>query len=113
MNSRAGSARAFVRTVRDVLSWRGQTRHVLQRVYEVRQLPAIGLFWGDQDRVIPAHHGQALCELLENCSMWRLPGGHFLHWQAPEVLAQALLSYLERPDYSRCRFHGAQAPISS
>lgn len=95
-NSSAGTARAFGRMVRDVINWRGQTRHVLQHLHRLRELPSVALFWGERDRVIPVSHGEALCALFENCSFWRLPsGGHFLHWQAPNALASALRSYLD------------------
>jgi pimeloyl-ACP methyl ester carboxylesterase len=98
MNGSADSGRAFARTVRDVIGWRGQTRLFLQRAQEIEDLPSIALFWGEQDRVIPIVHGEALCRVLENCSLWRLPGaGHFLHWQAPAALQSALLAYLEAP----------------
>jgi pimeloyl-ACP methyl ester carboxylesterase len=96
MNSLPGTGRAFARTVRDVINWRGQSRLFSQRAQEIVQLPAIALFWGEQDRVIPISQGEALCSVLDNCSLWRLPGaGHFLHWQAPRELADALLAYLD------------------
>jgi hypothetical protein len=77
----------------------------LQRVREVEQLPSIALFWGERDRVIPIRHGEALCALLENCTLWRLPGaGHFLHWQAPRELASAVLAYLDGPWLGPSRF---------
>jgi pimeloyl-ACP methyl ester carboxylesterase len=98
MNATIGTARAFGRTVRDVIDWRrGQTRQLLQHVDRLRQLPSMALFWGERDRVIPVHHGEALRALLENCSLCRLPGGHFLHWQAPEALAAAVSGYLGEP----------------
>jgi pimeloyl-ACP methyl ester carboxylesterase len=104
MNTSPGTARAFVRTVRDVIDWRGQRRHVLQRVHEIAELPSIALFWGERDRVIPVQQGEALCGLLENCSLWRLPGaGHFLRWEAPRVLAEAVLVYLGAQDLRRSR----------
>jgi pimeloyl-ACP methyl ester carboxylesterase len=103
-NSHPGTARAFARTLRDVIDWRGQRRHLLQRIREVTELPPIALFWGDRDRVIPIRHGQALCATLENCSLWSLRGGgHFLHWQAPKQLAEALLGYLDAPVVQRSR----------
>jgi pimeloyl-ACP methyl ester carboxylesterase len=108
VNSAPGTGRAFTRTVRDVINWRGQTRHLLQRVREVAQLPSIALFWGERDRVIPIRHGEALCALLDNCSLWRLPGaGHFLHWQAPHELASAVLAYLDGPWLGPARFKEA------
>jgi pimeloyl-ACP methyl ester carboxylesterase len=98
MNSLPGTGRAFGRTVRDVINWRGQSRLFSQRAHEIRQLPSIALFWGERDRVIPISQGEALCAALEHCSLWRLPNaGHFLHWQAPHALAGALLAYLDAP----------------
>jgi pimeloyl-ACP methyl ester carboxylesterase len=102
MNRMPGSARALARTIRDVIDWRGQTRHILHRIHQVQQLPAIGLFWGERDDVIPVQHGKALCNLLDNCTLWQLPdGGHFLHWQSPKLLASAVLSFLQRRDLER------------
>ena len=98
MNSLPGTGRAFARTVRDVINWRGQSRQFSQRAHEIRQLPSMALFWGEQDRVIPISQGEALCGALDHCSLWRLPNaGHFLHWQVPEALAAALLAYLDIP----------------
>lgn len=104
MNTSPGTARAFARTVRDVISWRGQTRHFLHRAGEVRTLPAIALFWGEKDRIIPIRQGEELCSVLENCTLERFPGaGHFLHWQRPHELATALSRYLDAPDVPRAR----------
>jgi pimeloyl-ACP methyl ester carboxylesterase len=104
MNSLPGTGRAFFRTVRDVINWRGQTRQFSQRAQEIHELPTIALFWGERDRVIPISQGEALCGALDNCSLWRLPGaGHFLHWQAPEVLASALVAYLDAPGLPHAR----------
>lgn len=108
-NCSPGTGRAFARTVRDVIDWRGQRRHILHRVHDVKQLPPIALFWGEKDRVIPIHHGRTLCKLLENCSLWQLPGaGHFLHWEAPDALADAVLSFLESPELKRARLGNAK-----
>jgi len=102
MNSSAGTARAFARTVRDVINWRGQTRYFLPRAEEVLPLPATRLFWGENDRIIPIRQGEELCSVLENCTLERFPGaGHYLHWQRPEELAVALLRYLAAPDVPR------------
>src|SRR4051794_7457640 len=51
MNARPGSARALARTAGDVIDWRGQTRHFLDRAREVRELPPLALYWGDRDPV--------------------------------------------------------------
>jgi len=104
MNATAGSARAFARTVRDVINWRGQKRFFLDRAHEVQELPAIALFWGEQDRIIPIRQGEELCSIVENCTLARFPGaGHFLHWERPRQLARELLAYLDAPSVPRAR----------
>ena len=50
MNGKPGSARAFARTVRDIIDWRGQRRGFFERVHEVGELPPIAVFWGDRDK---------------------------------------------------------------
>src|SRR5204863_1316791 len=42
----ARDRRAFSRTVRDVIGWRGQTRNLFDRITEVDELPPMRLFWG-------------------------------------------------------------------
>ena len=101
-SSMAGSARAFGRTVRDVINWRGQTRQFLQRAADAALLPPIQLFWGENDRIIPIRHGEELVATLQNCTLHRFPGaGHFLHWERPHELSQSLLTYLAAPHLPR------------
>ena len=103
-----GSARAFARTVRDVINWRGQTRHFLDRARDARALPAIAVFWGDHDRIIPIAHAEAFCSSLSGCTLHRFSGaGHFLHWERPKELASALLDYLQQPHVPRATIAAA------
>jgi pimeloyl-ACP methyl ester carboxylesterase len=107
-NSSPGTARAFARMVRDVIGWRGQTRQFLERAAEVQELPAIALFWGENDRIIPIRQGEQLADRLEHCALVRFPGaGHFLHWEQPRELGHALLDYLTEEDVARAALHGA------
>ena len=63
---------------------------------EFQALPAIALFWGADDRIIPIEQGEALCTALDNCTLERFSGaGHFLHWEQPYALAESLLRYLD------------------
>lgn len=97
VNALPGTARAFARTVRDVISWRGQTRHFLDRARDIRSLPPIELFWGDADRVIP--HAQAVktLEVMRGAQLTSFVGcGHFPQHQQPEALAAALLDFFDR-----------------
>ena len=112
LNRHPGTARAFVRTLRDVIDWRGQRRHVMHRVHEVEQLPSIALFWGEKDRVIPLEHGRALCSQFRGCSFWQLAdAGHFLHWEAPLQLAAALREYLDAPNLERTSVRQARSVL--
>lgn len=108
-------ARAFARTVRDVISWGGQTRQFLDRAGEIQPLPAVALFWGEDDRIIPIRQGEELCAVLENCVLERFPGaGHFLHWERPHALAESLLGYLSAPDVPPARLRSRErsaAPV--
>lgn len=105
LNTTAGTARAFGRTVRDVIDWRGQTRHFLARAADAPVLPPIHLFWGEDDRIIPIRQGEELAATLQNCSLHRFPGaGHFLHWQRPRELSRSLLAYFGAPTSPRAIF---------
>ena len=96
MNAIPGSARAFARSVRDVIDWRGQHRHFLDRAQEVGELPPVALFWGDADAVIPVAHGIQAASVLSGSSLTRFPGcGHFPHRQEPHRFAGALAEFLD------------------
>lgn len=113
LNIAPGTARAFARTVRDVINWRGQTRHFLERAAEVPVLPAMQLFWGENDRIIPIRHGEELVAALENCTLKRFPGaGHFLHWERSHELSQALLAYLAAPHIPRAALKAPRSAFS-
>jgi pimeloyl-ACP methyl ester carboxylesterase len=90
-----GSARAFSRTVRDVIRWRGQTRNLFDRIAEIDEPPPMRLFWGARDTILPISQGAAIAGLLENCELIRFEkGGHFVHWEEPEAVASALRAFL-------------------
>jgi len=109
VNSTAGTARAFARTVRDVIDWRGQTRHFLDRARDVQALPAMALFWGENDRIIPIRHGEALCSVLENCTLERFrDAGHFLHWERPRELSDSLLRFLDAQSLPPARLRASE-----
>src|SRR5439155_7054283 len=73
-----GSARAFSRTVRDVIGWRGQTRNIFDRIAEVSETSPVRLFWGARDTILPISYGTAITASLENCELSRFEDcGHF------------------------------------
>jgi pimeloyl-ACP methyl ester carboxylesterase len=98
MNAQAGSARAFARTVRDIIDWRGQRRTFFQRAHELEALPPIAVFWGDRDKVIPFSHAEALARSVDGVRVTRFEDcGHYPHHEHPEAFASALRDFLDSP----------------
>jgi pimeloyl-ACP methyl ester carboxylesterase len=78
MNALPGTARAFARSVQDVIDWRGQHRNLRDRGRELAAFPPVGLFWGERDNVIPIAHALGTTSLLGDAHVTRFPGcGHF------------------------------------
>jgi pimeloyl-ACP methyl ester carboxylesterase len=99
VNAKPGTARAFARTVRDVIDWQGQTRHFADRVREVASLPPMALFWGARDRVVPLTQALQTTRMLAGVSLTTFADcTHFPHHQRPEELARDVLAFLEAPD---------------
>jgi pimeloyl-ACP methyl ester carboxylesterase len=95
-NALPGTARAFSRSVRDVINGWGQHRHFLDRANEVPDLPPMAIFWGEDDRLIPIAHGINAASQLENVELTRFPGvGHFPHRQEPARYVEALEAFLD------------------
>ena len=110
-NSTPGTARAFSRSVRDVINGRGQYRHFLDRAHEVLSLPPIAIFWGDSDPLIPVAHGIDAASLLEGVSLTRFPGvGHFPHRQEPARFVETLETFLDARDLPSPRLLAPKPP---
>ncbi len=90
MNGMPGSARSLSRTVRGVIGWRGQKQQFLDRVHEIERLPALGVFWGEKDNVVPAHHANALTATHAVAITRFRNVGHFPQLECPDELAHAL-----------------------
>jgi pimeloyl-ACP methyl ester carboxylesterase len=102
-NARPGTARAFSRSVRDVINGWGQHRHFLDRAHEVAVLPPTAIFWGEADTLIPIEHGEKSGALM-GATLARFPGvGHFPHRQVPEAFVKALEAFLDPPYVSNAR----------
>ena len=98
-NSQAGSARAFARSVRDVINWRGQRRNFLQRVNEVQKLPPLLVLWGDRDALIPIEQGRAFAAMLEGAVFRTFEdAGHYLHNEHPERFVRSVRAFLDDPN---------------
>lgn len=98
MNRTPGTARAFARTVRGVIDWRGQHRSFFQRVHEIDALPAISVLWGSEDTIIPPSHGEQFACALQGVSLQRFEGcGHYLHREAPARFVREVRAFLDAP----------------
>ena len=85
MNARRGTARAFARTVRGLVDWRGQRHSFYRHAHEIADLPPIAVLWGDQDAVLPIAHGKALVQGMEGVKLTEFIGcGHYLHHDDPK-----------------------------
>jgi pimeloyl-ACP methyl ester carboxylesterase len=104
INATPGTARAFARSVRDVIDWRGQRRHFLDRIHEIGDLPPIALFWGERDTVIPLAHAIEATSVIKDATLTRFTGcGHFPHRQDPKRFVRALEAFLDAPRAYRAR----------
>lgn len=111
VNAMPGTARAFARTVRDVIDWRGQTRHFLDRAEEIEQFPPVTLLWGSRDRVIPHSHAEATIAMLRGAKLTTFEGcGHFPHHEKPAEFADAVLSFMDAPVVNDVRFVRPEPP---
>lgn len=104
INARPGTARAFARTVRDVIDWRGQRRHFLDHGHQIRRLPPIALFWGSCDRIIPHAQVDATMQILRGAELTTFRGcGHFPHQERPHDFARALSAFVDREHAEEAR----------
>lgn len=111
MNAQRGSARAFARTVRDIIDWRGQTRTFFERAHEVKRLPPMAVYWGDRDAIIPLRHGQSFVESVQGVELTAFPGcGHHLHGEQPQAFASAVRSFFDRDDVPAPRLRSVPRP---
>ncbi len=95
-NAIPGTARAFSRSVRDVINGSGQYRHFFDRAHEVPLLPPIALYWGEDDPLIPVSHGVRAAASVEGITLTLFPSaGHFPHRRMPSRFAEALLAFLD------------------
>lgn len=79
----AASRRAFVRTLRAVVDWRGQAITMLDRCYLTQGMPTL-LVWGARDAVIPVAHAHKAHAAMPGSQLAIFEeAGHFPHQHQP------------------------------
>jgi pimeloyl-ACP methyl ester carboxylesterase len=92
--SDAQTRRAFLRTLRSVVDYRGQAVSALNKLHVAQGLPAL-LIWGDNDRIIPVAHAYAAHDAVPGSRLEVLEGvGHFPHVEAPMAVADILETFI-------------------
>lgn len=96
-NGRFGTARAFARTVRDVIDIKGQRRGFHQHAHQISEIPPIGIFWGDSDPIIPMTHGLEAARTIPGATIACFARcGHYPHRERPGTFVDALQAFLDR-----------------
>lgn len=76
----------------------GQYVRTNQRAHEVKSLPAIALFWGADDSVIPVNHTASLLDRFTGITLATYPGcGHFPQLDTHSAFARDLVGFFSEP----------------
>ena len=85
---------AFLRTLRSVVDYRGQSVSALNRLALRADLPTLAI-WGEQDAIIPVDHAYSALEARPNCRVEVLPDvGHFAHVEAPNEVIDLIDDFI-------------------
>ncbi len=85
---------AFLRTLRSVVDYRGQTVCALSRLHVRADVPTL-LIWGAKDRMIPVEHSYEAQAARSGCRLEILPAvGHFPQVEAPAEVAEIIRSFV-------------------
>ncbi len=96
----ATARRAFLRTLRSVVDWRGQVVTMLDRSYLARSLPTL-IIWGTHDGVIPTRHAYLLHAAMPGSKLEIFEGaGHFPHHWDPDRFLTVLTEFLNSTEPS-------------
>jgi pimeloyl-ACP methyl ester carboxylesterase len=90
----ATSRRAFVRTLRAAVDWRGQAITMLDRCYLTSGMPTL-LVWGLHDAVIPYRHAKVAHAAMPGSRLVTFEeAGHFPHHRDPDRFAGVLRNFV-------------------
>ena len=86
--------RAFIRTARSVIDWRGQSVSAIRHLRTFVDMPVL-LVWGGRDRTIPPHHHAIVADALARSRTLELPdAGHFPHETDPVATCLAVQQFI-------------------
>jgi pimeloyl-ACP methyl ester carboxylesterase len=90
----AETRRAFLRTLRSVIDYRGQAVSALNRLHVRADMPTMAI-WGDSDAVIPVDHAYAAQETRPDVRLEVLPGvGHFPQVECPMAVVDLIEDFI-------------------
>jgi pimeloyl-ACP methyl ester carboxylesterase len=85
---------AFLRTLRSVVDYRGQSVSALNRLNLREGLPVLAI-WGEEDDIIPVDHGYSALKARPDCRLEILPGiGHFAQVEAPNEVIELIDEFI-------------------
>lgn len=85
---------AFLRTLRSVVDYRGQSVSALNRLNLREGLPVLAI-WGEDDNIIPVQHAYSALEARPDCRVEILPGiGHFAQVEAPNEVIDLIDGFI-------------------
>jgi pimeloyl-ACP methyl ester carboxylesterase len=85
---------AFLRTLRSVVDYRGQSVSALNRINLRVGLPILAI-WGEQDAIIPVEHAYSALKARPDCRLEVLPNvGHFAQVEAPDDVADLIDDFM-------------------
>jgi len=95
------SRRAFFRSLRDVIDFRGQAVSALGRLHRAAELPTL-IVWGARDPFIPVSHAVAAHEAIPASRLEIFDEvGHYPHCEAPERFVEVLLDFVTSTEPAR------------
>ena len=108
---RPGTARAFARTVNNLVGWQGQRHSFFRHAHAIAELPPIALLWGDRDAVLPIEHGRAFARAVDGVSFVEVAGsGHSVHRDDAASFLRVVRDSLDAPSWPAVRLRSTPAP---
>jgi pimeloyl-ACP methyl ester carboxylesterase len=103
----ARSRRAFFRSLRDVIDFRGQALSALGRLHHAAKLPTL-IVWGARDPFIPVSHAVAAHHAIPGSRLEIFEGvAHYPHCEAPERFVEVLVDFIASTEPARLPPHSS------